>query len=125
MAERIDIISPQTIGEQKLDLTLDPNSKLVIDQPVSVDIDYSRADAEGGVVLPLIIEVLPVSDPSKVSYSRNDFKRTRPSSFTFNVEVAGEYTVLVRESGHNRWMGQLTMTIEGDRFSRIRLCEGF
>lgn len=123
MTERIDVLSPTTIGEGKISVTLDPRTVLLTERPITVNFNFARADANGGVTLPLIIEVVPVSDPEKTGYQKSTFRSTRPSSYTFTVEGAGTYLVLIRESAHNKWVGQLRVIVGGDEFAAIKVSE--
>lgn len=125
MPSRLDILSPATIGSEKIGLKVDAGSKLLANNPITVNIDYSRADVDGGIVLPLIIALVPVSDPEKTEFVERQFKLTRPDSFTFTVERAGEYLIVARESAHNRWVGRVRLVVEGDPFTQIQLSERF
>jgi len=37
----------------------------------------------------------------------------------FTPQGEGDWLVLIREIGHNRWQGRLVITIEGDPTARI------
>src|SRR3954469_2636970 len=112
----IDELSPATIGEDKISLTIDPST----DPPtalkaVQVNVDYSAADPFG-VELPLN---MIVQGPTAESYIERTFRRFVPNTLSFVPLAAGEYLVVLREVAHNRWVGRLRFTVVGDRFQKV------
>ena len=108
----IDDISPTFIGEDRIVLTLSqdtPNPKAFA--PVQIDIDYSAADPEGGIVLPL---ELIVNAPSDANFSRRIIRRSLPSSIIIKPQEGGEHLVLLRECGHNKFVGIFILDVAGD-----------
>ena len=119
MADTIDIISPRTIGEDKIVLTIDPVSLPLLESNIiTLNFDYSETEPEG-VVLPLQFIVAPAFGRG-VGFSEKIFRRTRPSSFAFSVPGAGTYLALLRECGHNSWSGSIRIVVEGEQFSQIQ-----
>jgi hypothetical protein len=111
----IDELSPATIGEDKIALSLDPSTDPAQAlKAVQINVDYS--EAEGGVALPLDFIV---QGPTEESYIGRTFRRFRPSALSFVPVAAGEHLVLLREQGHNRWVGRLRITIVGDQFQKV------
>jgi hypothetical protein len=107
----IDELSPETIGEDKITLALDPatpNPRAFA--PVLVSVDYG-ACAPDGVVLPM--ELL-IQSPSAGNVIRKVFRRTAPLSLAFTPREGGLHGVLLRELGHNRWKGLLRIQVAGD-----------
>lgn len=106
----IDEISPGYIGEDKLQLSLDPTQVHIRTlQSVLVNVDYSQTMPEG-VVLPLIFES---QGPSPFSYTRKVFYR-QPTSFVWVPQEGGRHMLLLREAAHNRWHGKLKLRVEGE-----------
>jgi hypothetical protein len=120
MSEIIDTISPVFIGEDKFTLTIDEASKPLLSyKPISINIDYSEADLEGGVVLPIVIVVQPAFGDG-TGYIRKTFSRSAPSSFSFFASAgAGDYLIVVKEYGHNQWQGRLVITVGGDNIASL------
>jgi hypothetical protein len=121
--ERIDIISPTTLGEDKIKITLSPLSDpAFVESPITVDFDYSEADEEGGLRFPINVEVIPAFGDG-TGYQREEFRRSRPSSFSFRAAGAGEHLILIKESAHNKWQGRLLIDVEGEEFTQIPVGE--
>lgn len=109
----IDDLSPATIGEDKIALTVDPST----DPPtalraVQINVDYAATEPFG-VALPLD---MIVQGPTEDSYVERTFRRFKPTTLSFVPLAAGEHLVLLRETAHNRWIGRLRITVVGDRF---------
>lgn len=117
MAEIIDSISPDYIGEDKFVLTVAEESKPLLSYKlVTINIDYSETGTTG-LMLPIIIVVQPAFGDG-TGYVKRTFSRSAPSSYTFYASAgAGDYLVLVREYGHNQWQGRLVITVAGDDYS--------
>jgi hypothetical protein len=110
----IDELSPATIGEDKIVLAVDPST----DPPtalkaVQINVDYGKADAEGGVALPLD---LIIQGPTQESYIARTYRRFVPKTLSFVPIAAGVHLVLLREQAHNRWVGRLRIVVIGDFF---------
>jgi hypothetical protein len=107
----IDEMSPSYIREKRVDLTLDASvSKVRAFQPALLNISYERVKPEG-MMLPLVLEV---QGPSAQSYQRREFTKTLPVAFIFTPREGGPHLVTLREVGHNRWWGSLTLDAEGE-----------
>ena len=123
MATRLDTLSPLYMGEDKITIAVNPISKPpTAERPVTLDFDLSRANAAGGLVLPVKLIIQPPSLEG-VGYIEKVFSRLVPSSYTFVPREAGEHFILLRESGHNLWQGRLLIQVEGEQFSRVLLNE--
>lgn len=119
MSENLDLISPPTIGQDMIAITVDPVSlPLLVSRVITLNFDYA-ATFPAGVVLPLILQVQPAFGRG-AGYFEKVFRRTRPNSFAFAVAGAGEYLVVLRECGHNYWQGRLLLEVEGEEFSQIQ-----
>ncbi len=106
-------ICPGFVGESWIKLLLaDPLAKLVPLEPIELAVDFSRCDAEGGVVLPL---ELIVTGPVAVEY--RVLLLAVPLTVVFTPRDPGVHVVLLREMAHNRWVGTLRVTVEGARDS--------
>lgn len=107
----IDDISPETIGEDKISLALDPSTLLPRSfTTILVNVDYSRC-APDGVILPL--EIL-IQAPTAGNVVRRVARRAAPGSIAFKAHEGGLHGVVVREMGHNRWVGKLRVLVAGD-----------
>lgn len=107
----IEEISPATIGEDLIALSLDPSNLAPRAlQPVIIDVDYS-ACAPDGVILPL---ELIIQTPTAANNQRRLYVRNAPSAVSFIPKEGGIHGVVLREVGHNRWLGKLRVTVAGD-----------
>lgn len=113
----VDEISPATIGEDKITLAVDKNSRTETFKPVIVNIDYTSADPEG-IKLPLEMILQPAFGTG-TGFKCQIFRRRAPLSFTFVPGDAGDYLLRLRELFHNRWQGRLVVTVSGEQFSKI------
>lgn len=115
----LDIVSPETVGEDKIGISIDPVSlPLLINRTITLNFDYSETYPEG-VVKPLKLQVQPSFGDGE-GYFEIEFARTIPRSFGFSVEGAGEYLVVLRETGHNLWQGRLLIEVGGDKFNQVK-----
>lgn len=112
---RIDEISPEFMGEDRIRLAVDPTSKLEVNARVSILIDYGSVGPTG-VTPPLIATASPAREDG-FGAQRQEFER-QPSVFTFTARVAGEWLIVVRESAHNRWQGRLLVSVMGEEVER-------
>lgn len=114
----IEELSPETVGEDLITLTLDP---LTLSprafSPVIVDVDYSRTLPDG-VVLPL---ELVIQAPSASGYVRRVIRRLAPADITFTPREGGTHLVMLREMYHQRWMGRLRVPVAGDPLTPPKL----
>lgn len=118
MTEVIDIISPLTIGEDKIVITIDPVSiPLLAGNVVTLNFDYSKT-VPSGVVLPMVLQVQPGFGRG-AGYFEHVFRKTRPGSFAFALPFAGQWLAVLRECGHNFWLGRITLNVGGEQFSQI------
>lgn len=118
MTDAIDIISPRTIGEDKLLIAVDPVSEpLLAGSPITLNFDYQDT-VPGGVVLPLELIVQPGFGRGE-GYFTEIFRRQRPNSFAFTLPSAGIWLVTLRECAHNFWQGRIKLNVGGEEFSQI------
>jgi hypothetical protein len=107
----IEEISPATIGEDTIVLSLDPTTLTPRAlNAVLINVDYS-ACAPNGVVLPL--ELL-IQAPSASNCRRHVYRRKVPSALSFIPKEGGLHGVVLREIGHHRWLGKLRVFVAGD-----------
>ncbi|HZL96816.1 MAG TPA: hypothetical protein VFB99_24385 [Vicinamibacterales bacterium] len=111
-----DEICPAYVGEDRIRVslsedTLAPSAFAAVD----VAIDYSAADVDGGVQLPIEITV---TAPNPTGFVRKTYRSNRPTLFTFKPREGGDHLVRVREVAHNRWFGVLRVSVAGDRLNR-------
>lgn len=110
-----DEICPGDIGDSLLRLTLaDSAAPRRPQEPIELLVDYARADALGGVVLPL--ECI-ISGPSG-HLERRIFTVAAPVSLMLTPTESGTYVVLLREMAHNKWVGTLRVVVDGKKTSR-------
>ncbi len=118
MTDAIDIISPRTIGEDKILIAVDPVSEpLLAGSPITLNFDYQNT-VPGGVVLPLELIVQPGFGRGE-GYFTEIFRRQRPNSFAFSLPGAGIWLVTLRECAHNFWQGRIKLDVGGEQFSQI------
>ena len=121
--QRIDVISPAYVGEEKITLSLDPRSLARVGQPVTLRVDYAAADRSGGVGVPLVFTVQPeFGDGSE--YIQQVFTSTRPSTVTIALSRPGSYLLTLRESARNHWIGRLRLSVEGESSVAENAAEG-
>jgi hypothetical protein len=107
----IDELSPAYVGEDRIRLTLDPNTDPpTVGRVVTVIVDYSACDPQG-VNLPIDFIV---QGPSATSYRSKVLRRKRPTRLSFIPSESGSHLLLIREQTHNRWFGKLVLTVAGD-----------
>jgi len=118
---QLDEICPMYVGSEALKLTLsDPLVPARAYRAVDIDVDYAGA-SELGVRLPL--ELLVVG-PTAQSFRRHVYRRVAPSVVTFTPHEGGAFLVLLREVGHNKLRGRLSIQVEGDVSDRSQLLGG-
>jgi hypothetical protein len=113
---RLDVLSPSNMGEDKISLGLDERSRVLAQQPITLRVDYGRADEGGGIVLPLLLSIQPEFGEGD-AYTEKVYDRFRPNTLTFSVAEPGSYLVSLRETGHNRWQGRLRLDVSGGAVS--------
>lgn len=112
----IEELSPATIGEDKIALTVDPStSPPTALKALQINVDYSACEP-AGVALPLD---MIVQGPTEASYIERTYRRYKPLTLNFIPFEAGVYLVLLREVAHNRWVGRLRVTVAGDPFQKV------
>lgn len=123
MTAYTDKLAPAMIGEDKLVVSVDSSSlPLLALSPIIINIDYSAAELEGGVALPIEAIVQPPSDDGS-GYIRRKFSLKIPTSFVFTPLHAGRHLVLVKECCHNLWQGRLLIDVGGDEADKIWISE--
>lgn len=115
----VDEISPRTMGEDRIVLTLDASlaalPALLVFQPIILAVDYSACNPEG-IVLPL---EFTVTGPSgKATFQRRYFTRGAPAELTFTPTEGGSHLARLAECFHNRWWGSLLINVAGDALDR-------
>jgi hypothetical protein len=113
----VDDIAPSYVGEDRIAVTLDPNSQTQALKPVQVNFDYSAAEPDG-VVLPLELILQPAFGRGD-GFQRRIFRTYRPITAVFTPIAEGDWLVVLREVGHNRWQGRLVVNVDGDPTARI------
>jgi len=113
----VDDVSPAYYGEDRIAVTLDKDSQTQALKPVQVMFDYSAAEPQG-VVIPLELIFQPAFGKGD-GFIRRIFRNQKPTTAVFTPQGEGDWLVLIREIGHNRWQGRLVITIEGDPTARI------
>lgn len=113
----IEDFSPDTIGANRFKLSLD-ESTLTPSAGVAViiNVDYSAADAEGGVVLPL---ELIIQAPTVDGYRRRLLTRSKLDQVVVIPVSAGPHMVMVRETAHNLAFGAITFDVAGDPIETV------
>jgi hypothetical protein len=118
MPATIDILSPVYVGNDKIRLSVAPDSGTLLPWvPITLDVVYTDADPSG-IELPLVFTVQPgdaVGGEAR-GYQRKTYSRNAPDTLTFRVPAAGTYLVTLKERFHNRWQGRLVITVAGDPF---------
>jgi hypothetical protein len=107
----IDEICPDYVGDDRITVTLDPDSTPRAFSPFTVRINYSRCDPEG-VVLPL--EICLVA-PSGANSECTTIRTVVPDIRIFMPREGGAHLVVVRELYHNQWWGRLRVQVAGER----------
>lgn len=110
---RVSDICPEYVGEQLLTIalgpaTLSPRAFNALD----ITIDYAKAVARGGVVLPL---ELVITAPSSSNFVRRFFRRTAPTTISFVPREGGRHLIRLAESAHNQWWGSLVVEVSGEQ----------
>jgi hypothetical protein len=112
MATFLDTFAPLTVGAMRLKLSLDASTLIPrAGGSVLVNVDYSEADPDGGVVLPL---GLIIQAPTVAGYRTKTYTSVRPDQIPCPLITAGEHLVTLKELGHNLFFGALRFTVIGD-----------
>jgi hypothetical protein len=98
------------MGEDRIKLGVDERTRVTAQRPITLRVDYTRADEDGGVVLPLLFTVQPEFGDGE-GYTEKVFDRFRPQTITFSVLEPGSYLVTLRETTHNKWQGRLRLDV--------------
>lgn len=115
----IDDFSSIVIGSDRLKISFDPRTlKPQANAAVIFSVDYSGADADGGVVLPL---VFTVQAPTVAGYYRKIFRRSVPTELVYFPISSGPHLVRLAEVGHNRFFGAFPFQVAGDPIVAIRI----
>ncbi len=119
MNEILELISPLTIGEDRIVITVDPASQpLQPQKAITLQFDFTDTLPEG-LVLPLDLEVQPAFGEG-IGYQRVRFDRYLPQSYAITVALAGQYLILLKETGHNFWQGRILLDVQGDAYNITR-----
>jgi hypothetical protein len=112
-----DALSPSTYGEDRIDLTLSPETPTPIAlSPVIILVAYDRADPEG-ICLPL---ELTITGPSgRGTFQRRFFRRVKPLEISFRPTEGGPTLIRLAELFHNRYIGRLVLDIAGNPLDRL------
>jgi hypothetical protein len=123
VSELLDLICPDNVGEDRIGITVDPSSNpLLVGRTITLHFDYSAA-IPVGVKKPLKLQVQPAFG-SGVGYFELTFMRVVPRSYAFTLHSAGQWLILLRETGHNFWQGRLLLNVGGDKFSQTLTSRG-
>lgn len=107
----IDELSPAYVGEDRIKLSVDPNTDPpTVGKVVAIYIDYDACDPEGAS-LPFDFIV---QGPTYTSYIERTYRRRRPVRLAFIPSEVGSHLILLREQRHNRWFGRLVIDVKGD-----------
>lgn len=109
-----DEISPGYIRERRIDLQIDPEApEPAANRSVVIKVSYSRTEPEG-LIPPLVMEL---QGPSASSYLRKVF-RSPPLSLVVTPREGGDFRVVLRELGHNKWWGSVGFSAKGEQLTR-------
>ena len=111
MSAIAEALSPATYGEDRIDLTLSPETPTPIAlSPVIILVSYERAEPEG-LCLPL---ELTITGPSgRATFTRRFFRRLKPAEISFRPTEGGPTLIRLAELFHNRYFGKLVLDIAG------------
>ena len=110
MSARLDLISPATVGEDRIVVTLtDADRRPTANISFAVELDYS-ACLPSGASPP--IEVV-FQGPDTSIRERRIF-RVLPSTVVLTPRAGGPHLILVKELHHNEWQGRLVVDVVGD-----------
>lgn len=122
MTKQLDQIAPPEIGEDRIQLAVNPSClPLLALSLVIIDVDYSLAEP-GGVELPIELIVQPPSTDG-TGYVRTKYISHIPTCVMFTPIHAGRHLVLIKECCHNRWQGRLLIDVGGDEADKIELMD--
>lgn len=108
----IDDFSPTTVGSDRIKVSLDPRTLTpLVFRSVLFLVDYSAADAEGGIVLPI---ELVIQAPDVSGFVRKRYSRTKPTQIVYFPVSGGTHLVRISEVGHNQAFGALSFEVAGD-----------
>ena len=109
MSATLDEISPEYLRDQRLSLRLQDATQPAAGRASVLVLDYTRAAPEG-VSPPLVFEA---KGPSRLGYQRTVFY-TPPRTIVWVPREGGTHQVTIRELGHNKWFGSLSVSVAGE-----------
>lgn len=105
-------LASSELGAKRIKLKLSPDTPSPTQGvPTVVDVDYADAVSRGGVVLPLLLQVIA---PDGSPVLTKEFHLTPPTSLEFTGSAAGVHLVRLGEIAHNRWFGALQVAVRGE-----------
>lgn len=108
----LDDISPTYLGEDRIVLTLAPGQAPLAGRPLTLLADYAACEPYG-ISLPL---ELIVQGTAPEAYQRRVIAKSAPEALVVTPREGGPHSVVLREMGHNRWWGRISVSVGGDRF---------
>ena len=115
----LDELCPDDVGRRAVRLELarldPPKAFEAVDVSVSLDPVLGQVAAVVGLALPL---ELTITAPSRSGFVRHVYRRAVPSSVSFIPREGGPHLVRLRELGHNRYWGALTVDVIGEPLAR-------
>lgn len=119
ISDVLNTISPANIGSDMIDVSVDPSSEpLMVGKVITLNFGYTRTKPHG-VVKPLKLQLQPAFGDGS-GYFEVVFDLFTPQSYAFKVASAGQYLVIIRETGHNLWQGRILLDVIGDQYQEIR-----
>lgn len=111
MSSLVEQISPAYIGAARIDLSLEsPLEQARARRQIAITVGTDRC-APQGATPPFRMSV---QGPSESSYYER-YYTTIPSRIAFTPSEGGIHSVTLAELYHNRWFGNLTLTVDGER----------
>lgn len=101
----LDEMAPAYLRDERIRVSLSPESRVAVGDSVIVLIDYSLAAPEG-VKAPLLFTAR-----SAGLLTRKELF-TADESLVWVPEESGPHLLVVREAAHNRWFGRLRVTVD-------------
>jgi len=113
----IEDFSPDTIGADRFKLSLDESTLTpTAGVGVIINVDYSAADAEGGVVLAARADL---QAPTVDGYRRRLLTRAKLEQIVITPSRQASTLVMVRETAHNLAFGAITFDVAGDPIETV------
>lgn len=108
----VDMLTPLDAEQQSISVTTESTATLHTSRAITLLFDYTDTEPNG-VIPPLDLTIIPTHEGEGVAI-RKTFRRQAPTRFTFYVQSAGRYVVLLKERFHNKTFGLLILDVAGD-----------